>query len=394
MRSFKFWTQSAAMFAAVVGLSLSANSQTVTTTLIDDVFGDGQGSNTGTFAEGAEANFFTTSSSGAISTDPAFAVPGGGFRFITGTSGRAVHTTFAPTALTTAGDRIDVSFDFTTPGTVQSTPGTTNDEEFRFGLFDTSNAAGVNIFSGRNITATPFAAGMDSGTPVDFLANIPSGSNNNQPGLELTGFTAEIDIERDNPDADISFRVSDTTGDSDTFTTGISGNGPPSGRLTTTTQGFQGLGSGDGFGFNDLNGNDVVDPGEDIFTIDPNTQYTAILSIELQADGNFLVSSSLDGGDLVASDNLATDTILATGFDTDAGLDTNVFDLLAFGVSSDAFGVSNGADLDGDGNLDADNGITFNSLTVTSTIASAIPEPSSFALIGLAGCAGLIRRRR
>ena len=57
----KFWTQTAAMLAAVVGLSLSANAQT-TSTLISDIFADGVGGNTGTVAEVAEANFFTTSS--------------------------------------------------------------------------------------------------------------------------------------------------------------------------------------------------------------------------------------------------------------------------------------------------------------------------------------------
>ena len=400
----KFWTRSAAMLAAIVGLSLGANAQTVTT-LIDDSFGDGQGSNTGTVAETAEASFFTTSSSDGISTDPDFAVPGGGFRFISGTSGRAIHTQFTPTTLATAGDRIDVSFDFTTPATVQETvngDGVPNDEEFRFGLFDTSNASGVNTFTGRNQTATPISLGTDTGNPIDFGANISSGSNNNQPGLELNGFTSEIDIERDNPNGDISFRVSDLTGDSDTATSGVTGNGAPSGRLTTTTGGFDGLGSGPGFGFDDLNGDGVADPGESIFTVDPNTLYTATLTIELLESGDFEVTSSIDGGDLVGADNLTTDIIfgttaaaMAAGSDQ-GGLETGTFDLLTFSASSDAFGVSNVADNDADGVLDADNGITFNNLTVTSTLAdtAAIPEPSSLALLGLMGCAGLIRRRR
>lgn len=369
----KPWAQTATMFAAVAVLSISANAQTTTSTLISDIFADGVGGNTGSVAEVAEANFFTTSSSAGI--DNNLPVAGGGFRFISGSSGRAIHTLITPTTLATAGDRIDVSFDFTTPDTVRAMGG---NEEFRFGLFDTSNAAGVNIFTGRNITATPVALGTDTGTPVDFNANIPSGSTNNQPGLELAGFTSEIDIEN-NTSEDISFRVSDVTGVSDTFTTGISGNGPSSGRLTTTTQGFDGLGSGPDFGAP---------------TVSPNTSYTATLSIELLASGDFEVTSSLDGGGLTAAGTLATDTILATGAGIEAGLDTNVFDLLTFSVSSDAFGTINSADSDGDGILDADNGITFNSLLVTSTITEAIPEPSSLVLLGLLGSAGLVRRRR
>ena len=359
--------------------------QIITTTLIDDSFGDGQGSNTGDVTAAAEASFFTTSSGDGISTDPAFAVAGGGFRFISGTSGRAIHTLFSPTTLATAGDRIDVSFDFTTPATIR---GTSQDEEFRFGLFDTSTTSGVNIFTGRNATAGTL--GMDSGTPIDFNDNISSGSTNNQPGLELAGFTAEIDIEGD-PDDDISFRVSDLTGDSTAQANGvagalgefegdgISGNRAPSGRLTTTTGGFDGLGSGP----------DFVTPLTSL------TAYTGTLTLELLASGDYEVTSSLAGGGLLAANTLATDTILATaGGGTEAGLDTGTFDLLTFSVSSDAFGVSNVADQDGDGFLDTDNGITFTNVTVTSSIATAIPEPGSLALLGLVGCAGLVRRRR
>ena len=312
-------------------------------------------------AEVAEANFFTTSSSAGI--DNSLPVASGGFRFISGTAGRAIHTTFTPTTLATAGDRIDVSFDFTTPTSVRVTG---NDEEFRFGLFDTSNASGVNVYNGRN--ATSGALGTDSGTPINFNGNIASASGNNQPGLELAGFTAEIDIESD-PDDDLSFRVSDVTGGSTAQTNGvaagmgefvgdgISGNRAPSGRLTTTTMGFDGLGSGPDFGA----GNEVAGL----------TDYTATLSIELLASGDYLVTSSLDDGSgLTAAGSLATDTILATGAGTEAGLDTNVFDLLAFSVSSDAFGTIAVADSDGDGFLDADNGITFTSLLVTSQAVS------------------------
>ena len=359
----------------------------VTTTLIDDDFGDGQGSNTGDATAAAEANFFTTSSPDGISTDPALAVSGGGFRFISGSSGRAIHTLFSPTTLATAGDQIEVTFDFTTPTSVRANG---NDEEIRFGLFDTSTTSGsnTNVFTGRNATAG--ALGTDTGTPIDFNGNISSGSSNNQPGLELAGFTAEIDIEGD-PDDDIEFRVSDITGDSTAQTNGVagglgelegngvSGNRAPSGRLTTTTGGFDGVGSGP----------DIVTPVTSL------TDYTGTLSIQLLADGNYAVTSSLAGGGLIAADTLASETILATaGGGTEAGLDTGTFDLLTFSVSSDAFGTINSADADGDGVLDDDNGITFTNVTVVSSIATAIPEPSSVTLLGLLGCAGLIRRRR
>ena len=336
--------------------------QIITTTLIDDSFGDGFGGNTGTVAETAEASFFTTSSSDGLNTSIADAA--GQFRFITGTSGRQIHTLFTATTLATAGDRIEVTFDFTTPDSVQS-DGSGQDEELRFGLFDSTSTAGVNLFTGRNLTTTVPSNGTDTMVPIAFNTNISSSSSNEQPGLDLAGFSVDFEIEDDNTDADINFRVFDTTT-------------PGSGRLLGTTAGSSGISS-------------QTTPDFGLVGIDflPNTAYTGELSIELLASGDFAVTSSVDGGGLVAADNEATGTILASN------LATSTFDLLGFGASGAAFGTINTAEENpGDGFLAADNGISFTNLVVTSSIASAIPEPSSLALLGLMGCAGFIRRRR
>ena len=369
----------ACVVAVTVFAVSSLDAQTVMTTLIDDNFTDGDAAVTGTSPEGAETAFFTTSSSSGLNT---MATPGSGLGFVTGSSGRAIHTTFAPTTLATAGDRIDVSFSFTTPNNVQTNTG---DEEFRFGLFDTTNGASQNIFTGVNQTAGPvttFVPGSanDTGMLIDFNSNIASATANNQPGLLLNGFTSEFDIENDNPDADISFRVSDLNG--------VSGGDPPTVRLITTTNGFDGLGSGPGFGFTtDVDGDGVFDAadGDVVNTFDPNTDYVGTLSIVLLANGDFEITSSVDGGTLIASNNIATDTIAFLDSGTDAGLNTNTFNFLGFGASSDAFGLSNAQDT-------PDNGIRFTNLSVVSTLS--VPEPSSLALLGLVGCAGLVRRRR
>ena len=118
---------------------------------------------------------------------------------------------------------------------------------------------------------------------------------------------------------------------------------------------------------------------------DSNTDYVGTLSIVLLANGDFEITSSVDGGTLIASNNIATDTIAFLDSGADAGLNTNTFNFLGFSASSDAFGLSNAQDT-------PDNGIRFTNLTVVSTLA--VPEPSSLALLGLVGCAGLVRRRR
>ena len=69
----------------------------------------------------------------------------------------------------------------------------------------------------------------------------------------------------------------------------------------------------------------------------------------------------------------------------EVGVNTLTFDFAGFSVTGGAFGSVNNAG-------EADNGLDFNSVTVTFTPA-AVPEPSSAALL-LVGLAGFCSRRR
>ncbi len=271
-----------------------------------------------------ESAFFTTSSGAGLASDNGTA---GVLDFASGSSGRAIHTLFTPQTLANVGDVLNVSYTFTTPATVG-----TNDD-FRVGLFNTGGAAGLD----EDISAS-------SGTPNPILNNLP-------------GFSGEFDINTD--DADLALRVHDINGVNDL-------NGP-TGRLLTTTSGFDFASSGDNNGFDIL----------------ADTQYTGTLVVELADDGNLIITQTLAGA-LV--NETYTDTVsVADSADGDAGVNTTTFDFLGFSVTSGAFGSVNNVG-------EADNGIDFNNVSVTFTSA-VVPEPASFALLAV-GAAGLLGSRR
>lgn len=302
--------------------TLSANAQT-TTTIVNDSFADGI-SNAGP----GQIGLFTTSSSSGLDPNQA----GGPVDFATGGSGRAIHGTFAPQTLSAQGDRLDVFFDFTTPLTIAGN----NNEVFRFGLFDTAGAAGFN----QNISSS-------TGTPNPILN-------------ALAGFSGELD--------DINAQTNANVGTSDLIFRTHDINGSPSGRLLTTTSGFDNIGSGT----------------DDQFLLLPNTDYLTRLSIELNAAGDFDLGLEFfdAAGSLIG---IHTDTALATD-GAEVGINTNTFDFFGISASGGAFGSNSGTG-------DADNGIDINNITIQFT-TSAVPEPSSICLIALTGLLGLSRRRR
>lgn len=317
-----------AVFIALSVFSVAVQAQTI----VNDSFADGI-SNNGP----GQIGLFTTASSNALDLDQA----GGPVDFATGTSGRAIHGTFAPQQLSNAGDRLDVSIAFTTPATVAPN----NNEVLRFALFDTSFTPGGQAAFNENINAS-------SSSPNPVLNALP-------------GFSAELDDI--NAQANANVGTSDLIFRTHNVTQDLSLADAPSGRGLTTTSGFDNIGSGE----------------DDQFLLDPSTDYSATVSVAREAGGDFEVGIEFfdAAGTSIGSH---FDTALATT-GAEVGLNTDTFDLLGISASSGAFGSTSSLG-------EPDNGIDIRNITIT---RSVVPEPGSGMLLLLAlGSLGFIRQRK
>ena len=338
MKSMKLWHSLSALFAlAVIAAPLNG------AVIVDDVFADGSAAATGPL----QADFFGSSSASAVESNA------GSLGLVSGTSGRQAHAIFPTQTLATAGDYVQSTVFFTTPGFIASNATAAD-------LTAASDAAAAAGDTGTFTVGVPASSddlkigifdhlgrGLPGGALLQDTSYSTNSPNANYNGI--AGYHIELDVDpASTTNQDIDIRRSDSTN--------------TSGRLLSTNTGTPSIGSGPDIGY--------------VFA--PNNQYSLFQEILLDAAGGVVVTSTFT--------DVTSGTVIGTHSETDATPASLSFGLLAFGASSEAFGLSN------DGGI-PDNGIDITRFLLESEIA-VIPEPSSLALLGLMGCAGLIRRRR
>ncbi len=355
MKTISFLTKTTfAVIALTCFLALHANAQTVT--VVDDDFSDGI-SNNGPMQIG----FNTTTTGFGLDLNQM----GGPIDFASGDNGRTIHGLFTPQTLTNFGDRLDVSFDFTTPDTIAFDGGTngvtgsgtvSTNEDFKFGLFSTAGTVGLTD--------------PNTGVQIDFTQNIFSIEASPNPGLNgLAGFFGEID-NINAPGTDLGIRTHNVNSDPSATS--------PSGRFLSTNTGFA----------------LISDGTDDVTALLPNTDYIGSLAVEFSDDT--LTSFNITVGIRDVAGTFAdfhTDTVsIADVTGTQVGVNTTTFDLIGFNVTSGAFGGTVGPTPGSSTVGEANNGIDISRVQVQFT--AAVPEPSSFVLLTMSGLGLCFRRRR
>ena len=219
----------------------NAEAQTV---IVDDSFDDGI-TNNGPMQIG----FNVTSSGAALDV----AQPMGPLDFASGDSSRTIHGIFPAQTLAAFGDVLTVTFDFTTPDTIAfDMGGPSSNEDFRFGLFDTSGTAG--------------ATDVNTMLPIDF--NGPVNTSSNLPNIALNGlagFYGEID-NINAAGTDLGIRTNNVNGLNGTQVDDVV---PQGGQFMQQTAGFHFV---------------AGSPNDDVIMLVPNTSYTGTLSLEYTDD--------------------------------------------------------------------------------------------------------------
>ena len=293
--------------------------------IVDDSFSDGITNN------GAQQiGFNVTSSNNALDLGQA----PGPLDFATGDSGRTIHGLFPAQTLTTFGDVLTVAFEFTTPTTIAyDNGGVSTNEDFKFGLFDTSQTTLAN----GNVVD------VNTGSQIDFTGPINTSSGNpNQALNPLAGFMGEID-NINASGTDLGIRTNNVNGDSAA--------GQQNGQFLQSTNGF-----------------DLISEGaDDVVSLAPNTDYVATLSVEF-ADAS-LTSLEITVT-MAAADNAFVDSVTGTASIADipgsqVGVNTTTFDLLAFHSTSGAFGGTVGPAPGSSSTGDPNNGIDISNVTIS-----------------------------
>ena len=249
-----------------------------------------------------------------------------------GSSGRGFHGVFASQSITNVGDKITVSYSFTTPATVGE-----KTSALRVGFFNSNGATAQN--------PNPDGEGNPRaivGDPIHTQSSLGSTDN----GWD-TVYGESVDLDA-NYTGTSNFGFKSKTSSVAT------------GRLMNSTTGWTSQGSN-------------VDGA---YTMAANTSYVGTFSIENMGGDLYDLSASISsGGAELASETREGKTISA-----------NSFDIIAFNHSSNAFGSTNASGV-------ADNGIDYTNIQVSFT---QVPEPSAYAFLlgGVAVVIAVARRKQ
>jgi hypothetical protein len=312
----------------------SAGAQTV---VVDDSFGDGiTDSGALTAAGTAQIGFNVTSSGAALD----LAQAPGPLDFASGNSGRTIHGLFPAQTLAAFGDALTLTFDFTTPTSIANDNGApSNNEDFKFGLFDTSGTAG--------------AIDVNTMLPIDFTGPVNTSSGTPNTALNgLAGFFGEID-NINAPGTDLGIRTNNVNN--------ISG--------PAASQTGQFLQSNTGFDF-------IAGGDDDIISLAPDTDYTGTLGIEYtdasltsfeitvaMADATGATIDTFTRTVLIA--DVPADFTLDPPFSGSVGVNTTTFDMFALHATTGAFGGTDGPAMGSSAVGEANNGIDISNVTIT-----------------------------
>ena len=317
-------------------------------TIIDDSFADGISSQ----APG-QIGFNVTSSNAALDLGQA----PGPLDFATGNSGRTIHGLFPAQTLTEFGDVLTLTFEYTTPDTIafdvsNGIAGPSFNEDFRFGLFDTSQ---TTLANGNVID-------VNTGAEIDFTGPINTSSGSPNPALNpLAGFYGEVD-NINAPGTDLGIRTNNVNGMTIVNEAGETVVAPQTGQFLNSTTGF-----------------DFISGGEvGVTTLAPNTNYIGTLRVEFTDESltSLDITVGMATADAAASgafDDILTDTILiADDPGVQVGVNTTTFNLLAFHATSGAFGGTDGPSPGSSNTGEANNGIDISSIMITFASANDV----------------------
>lgn len=131
----------------ISGVLDTTSGGSVTNRIIDDSFADGDRSRTGSL----DADWWSSSQTSGSNVE----VTSAGLTLVTGTSGRGLHATFEPQTLE-VGDKITVTYSFTTPATIGINRGT----GFKIGLMDFDDPGLAADLSSSSSSVNPLYVGQ------------------------------------------------------------------------------------------------------------------------------------------------------------------------------------------------------------------------------------------